>query len=413
MNYRIPYIVLLIFGFFFVKSTIAQNNTVKINAAFDHEIGFELDVNSASSLNNALLNASGFIDNDLKDENLLRLNDLNQGGTNADFKLFYRQDRPELWGIKNLGFYFALEWHYLDENRFTKDLYSLILYGNKDFAGKTADLSYSARQQVNYYQLKAGLRKTSQNEKHQFGINGALVLGNKLSVFQLDDKSCFYTSPLGDELSLRTDLEYMASDTARSEWYQTNGVGASVDLFYKYQKKDVFSIIASVENFGFIHWNKNTLNLTENKKHIFSGVEVDNIFDIPDPLIQSSDTLNDYLDANTNKEANSTYNPIDFKLRYIQYFMSKKIEMSALVHYRMFSFMWPLYQLDATYKINDNIKLGPILSYGGYTAFNAGLKLEFSFAKNYQLKLESRYITGFAQHSFSGMGGFINFTYKI
>jgi len=57
--------------------------------------------------------------------------------------------------------------------------------------------------------------------------------------------------------------------------------------------------------------------------------------------------------------------------------------------------------------------LGPILSYGGYTAFNAGLKMEFNFAKNYQLKLESRYITGFAQHSFSGIGGFINFTYKI
>jgi hypothetical protein len=376
-------------------------------------MGFDLDINTASSLNNAMLNASGFIESDLKDENFDRLTDLNQGGSNVDLKLFYRQNRAELWGVKNLGFYFAFEWHFMDEHQFTKDLYSLILYGNKDFAGQEADLAYSGRHQINYYQFKVGLQKQSESNKHIFGANLGLNLGNQFTAFQFDDLSSFYTSPLGKEVRLTSNLEYYQSDTSAMQWYQMNGVGVSVDLFYKYQKKDNYSIAFSVENLGFIHWNKNTLSLKEEKTHVFEGVEVDNIFDIPEPLVKSDDTLNDYINANTSKLATSYWTPVDLKIRYKQFFMSRKIELSALFYYRMFSYMKPLYQLNATYKLTKTLRLGPILSYGGYTAFNAGLKLEFNFADSYFIKLESRYITGFAQHSFSGMGGFINFTYKI
>jgi len=412
MNYNISHIILLVF----VLSSLmgfAQVNVVTVNTSYDHEIGFDLDMNTTSSLNNAMLNASGFIDKDLKDENFNRLNSLNQGGSNVDLKLFYRQNRTELWGVKNLGFYFALEWHLLDEHQFTRDLYSLILYGNKDFAGKDANLSYSGRDYINYYQFKMGLQKKSDNEKHVFGLNLGLNLGNQLTAFQFDDGSSFYTSPLGKELVLNSNMDYYQSDTAATQWYQMNGVGATVDLFYRFQKKDHFSIEASVENLGFIHWNKNTLNLNEEKIHVFEGVELDNIFDMPDPLIKSNDTLNDYINANASQLSTLLWTPVDLKIRYKQYFMSKKIEMSALIHYRMFTYMKPIYQLDATYKLSKVFKLGPILSYGGYTAFNAGLKLEFNFADSYFIKLESRYITGFAQHSFSAMGGFINFTYKI
>ena len=249
--------------------------------------------------------------------------------------------------------------------------------------------------------------------KHRYGVNIALNIGNKLNYFQFKDPSCFYTDPNGTQLSLNMNADFRQSDTSMTHWYQVAGYGAAIDLFYEFRKKDRYSISVSVENLGIIHWNENTILFSENKQNDFAGIEVDNIFDMPNPLIQSSDTLMDYIYANSKQNGQRIMTPANLRLQYQQYFMSRKLLATALVEYRLFSYSLPLYQLDATYKISKNIKLGPILSYGGYTAFNAGLKLQFNFAKNYQLKLESRYITGFAHHPFSGIGGFINFTYKI
>ncbi|RLD66110.1 MAG: hypothetical protein DRI84_05510 [Bacteroidetes bacterium] len=412
MSYKLYHIFIFIFILFVAQSTVAQS-VLKIDAVYDHEIGFEIDLNTASTLNNAMLNASGFLDDDLKNENLNRLNGINRGGSYSDIKLFYRQDRKELWGVKNLGFYFAFELHRMDDYRFTDDLYKLVFYGNKQFAGQKADLAKSGSQSISYYQLKAGLQRKSINKKHRYGANIALNIGRRFNYFQFNDPSYIYTDPKGTQINLQMNASFRQSDTSNTEWYQVPGIGASVDLFYEFRKKDHYSILFSIENLGIIHWDNNTILFDEDQQLNFSGIEVDNIFDMPNPLIQSSDTLMDYLYLHSSQKGQRIMIPADLKLQYQQYFLSRKILASALVHYRLFSYALPLYQLDATYKINSHIKLGPILSYGGYTAFNAGLKFELNFAKNYNIRLESRYITGFAQHSFSGIGGFINFTYKI
>lgn len=412
MKYRSLYILVFSAALFIAQSGYTQSE-VTLNTKHDYEMGFQVDVATSSTLNNAMLFADGFIEDNLKSENLDRLNYLNQGGSYSDMKLFFRQDRKELWGVKNLGLYFGVEWHYIDEYRFTDDLYKLVFYGNKSFAGKEANLTHSGRQLVNYYQIKGGLQKKSQNLKHRYGGNIAFNMGNKLNTFNFNDPSHLYTHPNGTMLSLQMNANYSQSDTAQDGWFQVSGIGASIDLFYEFSKKDQFSILFSVENLGFIHWNKNTIYYSENNVLNFSGIEVDNLFDMPNPLIQSSDTLMDYVYSKSERKSQSLYTPTDIKLYYQHYFLSKKIQTSVLVSYRLFSYALPLYQVDATYQINSKLKLGPIVAYGGYTAFNAGLKLELILAKDYFIRLESRYITGFAQHSFSGIGGFINFTYKI
>jgi len=340
------------------------------------------------------------------------LGNTNQGGTFANAKLFYKRNQGNLWGVKRLSYYFALEWKSLNEYQFTKDLYQLAFYGNKPFEGKAADLTHSGMMRVDYFQIKAGLHRNSENEHHAFGINLAFNLGTKLSGFRFYEPSYLFTNPQGTGLIFQSNVDYYESDTAKTEWYNVSGLGAAFDLNYKYIEQGHYNFMVSIENIGFIKWNDNSLRMTENKKHIFEGVEVDNIFKMPNPLIESEDTLSDYIYDNTVKGSNYLITPIDVKMRFEQYFYHQKIKMGFLTHLRLLSYMLPVFQLDATYKINSSIDLGPVLSYGGYTRFNAGLKLQINF-NNYQIKLESRYLTGFAQHSFSGMGGFINFTYKI
>jgi hypothetical protein len=377
------------------------------------EIGFNIDGQSSSSLNNAMLNASGFIDNNLKDENYERLGDLNRGGTSSDAKIFYRRRYAEIRGIKNLGFYFALEHHYLDENMFTKDLYRLTFYGNKEYAGKCADLTNTARHYLNYYQLKAGLERISGNSRHRYGANLAFNMGNRLNTFRFYEPSGLFTNSTGTELILKSDAEYNESDTARTDWYQLNGFGAGLDIFYEFRKEGKFKILFSIENLGFIRWNNQYMHFAEKEHYSYSGFDVNNVFEISESISPSGDTLMNYIYTHGERAAASIGTPADIKLRYTQLLLSGKVEMNLLAHYRAFSYMMPLLQWDATYALGEALKAGPVLSYGGYTGFNAGLKLDLRLLRKLYIRLESRYITGFAQHSFSGIGGFINFTYKI
>lgn len=425
MSCKLFHYILLVILFFTISSADAQQDTTKVDTITNSnrieahtqilkvmEIGYEHEALTASTLNNAMLYASGFIDEDLKNENKARLKSLNRGGSTSDSKIFFKYKPKKLFGFYNLAYYFAIEWHYLDEYHFTDDVYNLVLYGNKEYAGKKANLAYSGRNTINYFQLKGGLQKSLNLNKHTFGANLALNLGEQRNYFQFGENTCLSTNNQGTEILLKNNLNYFESDTSATDWYQISGVGAGLDLFYEYKKHSKFSIRASIENFGFIHWNENSIQLNENKEHLFKGVEVDNIFDMPNPLVNSNDTLQDYLYANAEKKSTTMLMPFDLKLSYKQFMMQNKVELSALIYYRALSYMMPLYQVDAVYRFTPFFKVGPILSYGGYTTFNAGLKMQLDY-KHFKLKLESRYLTGFAQHSFSGMGGFITFTYKI
>ncbi len=427
MSFRLFHYLFPVILLFTISKVNAQQDTAKVDTItnansirFDvetvylsvMEVGYEHEAFTASSLNNAMLYASGFIDDDLKDENRSRLKSLNRGGSSSDSKLFFKGHPKKLFGYYNLAYYFAVEWHYLDEYRFTDDVYNLLLYGNKQYAGSKANLAYSGRNTINYFQLKVGLQKSLSGQKHNFGLNLAFNFGEQRNYFQFGENTCLAMNQQGTEVLLKNNLNYFESDTSATDWYQISGVGAGLDLFYEYKYHGKYSIRASVENFGFIHWNKNSIQLNENKEHLFKGIEVENVFDMPKPLVNSNDTLQDYLDANAEKKSSMMLTPFDLRLEYKQFLASKKLVLSALVYYRALSYVMPLYQVDATYRIGSHFKVGPILSYGGYAAFNAGLKMQFD-SKHIQIRLESRYLTGFAQHTFSGMGGFITFTYKI
>jgi len=423
MSFKLwQYIISLILVFVISKAN-AQQDTIEYDVKTDSavkcvsnrlimEVGYEQDIMTASSLNNAMLYASGFIDDDLKGENKARLNSLNRGGSISDSKIFFKYHPVKLFGQSGLASYMAIEWHYLDEYRFTDDVYNLVFYGNKEYAGRKANLAYTGRNTINYFQLKAGLQKSFNQQKHTFGANIALNIGEQQNYFQFGENTCLATNQQGTEVLLKNNLNYFESDTSATDWYQVSGVGAGLDLFYEYKYHGKYSIRASIENFGFIHWNKNSIQLNENKEHLFKGIEVENVFDMPNPLVNSNDTLQDYLYANAEKKSAMMLMPFDLRLEYKQILARKNLVLSALIYYRALSYAMPLYQVDATYRIGSYFKVGPILSYGGYTAFNAGLKMQFD-SRHIQIRLESRYLTGFAQHTFSGMGGFITFTYKI
>jgi hypothetical protein len=403
----IPLLLIVLQNAVFAQDSLAID-TLRINTT---EIGFELNLVAESTLNNAMHNASGFIDNNLKDENLDRLGSMNRGGSFGDMRLFYRANRAELWGSKRLGYYFALEWHSIDAYQFTDDLYKLVLYGNKDFVGQDADLSNVGRYRLDYMQIKAGLHRKSENANHDFGVNVGLNLGKKFIGYQFNNPSYINTAADGTSITLVSNLNYFESDTADINWYQMSGMGAALDLFYKYSQER-YDLSVSIENIGFIRWNSNALGFSENVEHTYIGNEVDNIFDMSESSSISNDTLEKYIYANTAEGAEYMPTPMDMKLRYNYYFNKARIKLSALAFVRLFSYMRPLYELSASYLLSNRFQLGPIVSYGGYTKFNAGLKLQFN-VQRFQIKLESRYLTGFAQHSFSGMGGFINFTYKL
>ena len=108
MKYRLLYIFVFWGAMTGVQAVYGQAE-IRSDSNFEYEIGFQLEGASSGTLNNAMLNASGFIDENLKDENLKRLSDLNYGGNFLDGKIFYRQLRDKMWGMKKMAVYVALK----------------------------------------------------------------------------------------------------------------------------------------------------------------------------------------------------------------------------------------------------------------------------------------------------------------
>ena len=413
---RIIYGVVLIL----LSLAIQAQNVKQISIgskSYDQFYGLKFNYDAGSnSLNNKMLfkfGLGGFIDNNLKQTNKDRIKTKNIFGQSSDFSFYYRQENRQIWGIKELGFQVALEWHNLLEAEFGPELYQLIFYGNKDNAGSSVDLSTIHFQSLNYYQIKGGLNKIFGHSK--MGFNLSLNLGNNYSDASFNNTR-FYTSFTGDSLALKSDISYKYQSLSSLSPVTIRGYGAGLDIFYAYDNPRLFKLEAKIENLGFIFWQDKSMEFQRNKPIIWEGFEVENLLQMPDPLMKKSpaDSLKEYISTHSQSTKYRSYTPVNVEVKFKKMLVEDKIEAVVVVKYKHFSNYRPMVLLQSNFLLNEKISLSPNLSYGGYTGFNIGFELEYKLNNISELHLGTRYLGGYVlQNNFSGFGGFITFTYQI
>lgn len=380
---------------------------------YDQSFRFDFDAKIGSALNNDFiykLANGGFIDNSIKDKNLNRLRTENLFGQAYNSGIYYSQENRKIGNLDHLGFQLGIQWHYRQELVFSQDLFELLFYGNYDFINQKADVS-TAYSSLNYTSLKMGLNKTFLNNKLKIAANLNLNFGHSMRDFNIENGQ-FYTSINSDSLVLSGAKQmYNAPDFSLG-----SNFGFGLDFWAEYQHDDFLNIKLKLENFGKIKWKKDSRKSQFNEDIIWNGLEVDNLLNLPSPLMKSSasDSLNNFLQSNSRYTIFQTNTPALLSLSADYQIIKSILWVSADIQHLFYSHAKTAYALQALFILNDQIQLGPKFHYGGYSGFNYGFNLKYEYNTQSSLSIGSQYIGSLiSKKAMSGIGGFITFTYKI
>ena len=117
---------------------------------------------------------NGFIDEDMKDNVSGRLSGENRFGGSAKTELRYTRYTDSLFSMKNCFYSVALSNYYDVFSGFSDDAFELYFRGNKEYAGKKAELSNFEYQNLTYQQINFSFGHRYKREANSFAYTAGL-----------------------------------------------------------------------------------------------------------------------------------------------------------------------------------------------------------------------------------------------
>ena len=295
---------------------------------------------------------------------------------------------------------------------FTEDLFRFTFDGNKQFAGRSADIEGTNFNSFIYQQVNLGLiaKRVKNKRLATEGVIVSLIKAQSHEAITIP-RGTIFTEQLGKELIVDANYEYNSSDTANTGLKAFNGYGLSTDLFTSFFLKNGDKIRLEMSDFGFMVLNNNSIQQKGDSVYSFEGVEVDNIFDLNDSLLAeiSRDSIID--DISEEKQGRYTVAlPMGFNVNYSKYF-NDKWRLDVGVYYKMLANYFPLVYTNTYYYFNDSFAIKGHVSFGGYGKLNTGLAFAKSFKKNLNVHIGTNNIEAFvARGSSYASSGFAGLT---
>ena len=341
----------------------------------------------------------------------------NLGGRNVvggDFNLKIQSEIPidTLFGKTNFSLLFGIEHIEHFDAKFSSDLVKLTFDGNKQFAGKYADISNTNFNYFNYQQFNFGFinYKTSNGKSAKEGAIFSIIKAQEHKAITIPTGSLF-TGEFGNELIFDLNYIYNGSDTANTGLKAFNGFGISTDLFTEINLKNGDKIAVNIDDLGFIQWNKKSIQIEADTVITFDGVEVDNIFDMNDSLISSfsRDSLLEYISTKKEKGGYAIALPTSFNISYLHTF-NEKLSATVGVRYKILANYFPLIYTTIQYHVTSSFIAQGNLIYGGYGKFNFGVTLAKQIKNNYQIIVGTEHLGAYlfpaSTYSNNGFLGF-------
>jgi hypothetical protein len=339
----------------------------------------------------------GKIDRDLKDEAYAKLNNNNRLGGDLNYKLNVEIPFDTIFRRQNISLLIGLEYNEHMDASFTSDLFKFTFDGNKQFAGSNADIGQTNYNYYKYQQLNIGFinYKFSEDRLAKEGVVVSIIKGEEHKAITVPEGTIF-TEELGRKIDINIDYIYNSSDTANKGFKAFNGWGVSTDLFTEFFLKNGDKIYLGVEDLGFIHWNKNSLEISADSLYHFEGLIVDNIFDLNDSVINkiSKDSIINSI-SNQNKKADySIALPTAIHINYTKE-LSNTSKIDVGVYYKILSNYSPLIYANYYHYFNEKFLAKTQVSYGGYGKINLGIALAKSFGNYFNIFIGTNNIESF------------------
>lgn len=220
---------------------------------------------------NSIFNNATFIGDNIKNAPLPYLKNNNDFGGYFQNYIFYKWPAK----IKDVDFYINLSSRIQYSSQFSGDAYKLILFGNNQFSGNTANVSGFNFSNYAYQSLQFGFLKGKRSH-----FSSALLYGGGISIVSgagygslSIPNGSLYTSPTGDSLSVNARVG-SKSVNAQDLITDVNGMGLSLNGFVSYLFARSSNLTFQVEDLGAINWFKNTSQFSFNKQISYTGEKV-------------------------------------------------------------------------------------------------------------------------------------------
>ncbi|MBP5994387.1 MAG: hypothetical protein KA736_01695 [Crocinitomicaceae bacterium] len=192
----------------------------------------------------------GFIDQDMKNSSVERLQNINQFGLDMNAELSFRSKgdltKKESSPFYNHGYIVQAGYHHFSSVVFSRDLFRYAFEGNSLFLGDTADFSGTRFQSMGYSKIGFGIFNRS--------TNNALTL-NLISLNQFASGNMETASILQDSQNDTIQMDYTGEFSFAKRSGFSKGFGVSFDVDYRIQTNEndhkmTFQLLA--KNIGFI-----------------------------------------------------------------------------------------------------------------------------------------------------------------
>ncbi len=386
---------------------IKYGNSVNLHAEYEL---------SSSAVQNDLIDKfiyGGNIDSATKAHSQKRLHAQNRigGGYNAGATVFWGSDKSKYHFIAGLK---QVE---MANASFSSNVFNLAMYGNKMYEGATADISKTNINNYTYQEMKLGLIWDNIDSTAKFGVSLAYLKGQTFDQLKSGAAS-IYTAPDASQLNFTMNGSLAMNDTSKGKnnigAFNGNGMAAEFFAYIPYTSKlGNSSFFASVNNLGFIRWNKNTVSYRTDTSYIYKGVAVNNVFQFNNSSVQnlSKDSLVKKLTKNGRGPVSSNLPMSVFLLHTIKF--SPLFALNTGFRYLFDANYKPYFYAEGQFAVYKNFTATAHIGYGGYGKLSEGLNMEYKI-KTFYIRIGSNAIQGYVapKHSL-GQGLFFSLTKKI
>lgn len=375
----------------FEKKYIADKSTLSLNSDYF----FNSNAVTAEFANTFYKN--GYISSDVKDRVNNRLSLENRIGAEFNSSIYFKYRADTLSENSKPGFFVSLKNRAHVDARFSKDLFKIGFYGNKQFQDQTAVLSNFNLNIYQYQQFQLGITKKINKGEVTYGLGLSVLNGQRYQNIHAK-KAELYTAKDGQYINLNSNITYRQSDTVSGKVGSNNGMGFGIDVYadipYMVKENRSERLTIELRDIGMIWWNANSLIAKIDSVHHYDGIHINNIFQLDSAAF-----------GNINKDSILTNN-VTYSKQKIPTTLPVVFHINSLSTVGKWQFSKGLRfifnannKFNVYFIVNRYIKSKVMLSlgvaYGGYSLFNTHAGLAIDFGKGIMFQAASNNVEGF------------------
>ena len=316
-----------------------------------------------------------FLDRTLKNSTLSRLTENGKLAYYSTLGAHYysRAYSNEEESNRFFKWHIGLAYHQFLETNFSRDFYTLLLFGNAQYENKKAILSPMSFESLSYYDLSVGMLHRLNHFYVQWKID--FLLGNQFNSSSISNGSLFTEQ---DGLALNFDLHWQLKRSIASSLTDVNGKGIAtgIKLFHQ-SERSLFSF--ELDQLGLIQWSKNLSSKSIDSTLVFTGVNIENIFDsIFVDVKNKEDLKSEFIREHSISKFTQSL-PAVLKLNYTKKILNDQFSVQLAVNKILRKTAKSSIDIGIHYFINPNCSIGLVGGLPAYSRWNLGM--QFSYYK--------------------------------